>query len=98
MIDLAKLLLTPGCEPSQALAGSFYVCFLFGLKGPEMPRYTCVEEPDDLWTVWDGLKEDPATIDGRALIGLTHHRAEAVRDILERIETGKLIPRSGHEI
>jgi hypothetical protein len=85
-------------SPSQALAGPFYVCFLFGSMGPEMPRYRGMEEPDDLWTVWDGLKEEPATIDGRPLIGLTHHRAEAARDILERIETRKLIPRSKHEI
>lgn len=63
-----------------------------------MPRYTCVEEPDDLWTVWDGTREEPATVDGRPLIGLTRQRAETARDILERIEVGKLAPRSGHEI
>lgn len=63
-----------------------------------MPRYTCVEEPDDLWTVWDATKGEPATVDERPLIGLPRDRADALRDILERIETGKLTPRSGHDV
>jgi hypothetical protein len=48
--------------------------------------------------VWDGIKGEPATIDRRPLIGLKRSRAETIQGILERIEAGKLIPRSGHDI
>lgn len=54
----------------------------------EPARFVCVQEPSGGWTVWDSHKEEPAIFDGEALIGQKRQRAEAARDMLERIHKG----------
>jgi hypothetical protein len=65
-------------------------------KGAVMPRFVCITQPDGLWMVWDNRTDEPAAIGNRPLVGLEKTRAEAVLDVLERIETGKLTLRKGH--
>lgn len=50
-----------------------------------MPRYTCLLDPCDTWTVWDEVKELPAVLAGKELIGMPLRRAVMAREALERI-------------
>jgi hypothetical protein len=54
-----------------------------------MTRFTCVAEPCNKWTVWDGLNQTPAALGGKPLVGMPLPRAETVRDVLERIDAAE---------
>lgn len=56
------------------------------MRRASIGRYICVYAPDCLWTVWDNKTNIPATFRGKHLVDLPFHRAEMVRDVLERTE------------
>lgn len=55
-----------------------------------MARFKCISTPDGSWTVWDEETKSPATLGSKELVGLKPIRAETVRNVLERIEDGKV--------
>jgi len=50
----------------------------------ENPRFAVVPEPCGTWTVWDGLRNEPATLGDGILIGLNRRKAEAACGVLIR--------------
>jgi hypothetical protein len=57
-------------------------------EGNAVP-FICIQQPDGLWTVWDKTADEPATLDGKPLIGLAEIRARAARKMLSKIRTAQ---------
>ena len=51
--------------------------------------YTCIQQPDNLWAVWDNRLNEPAALDGKPLIGLGEIKARAERDVLKKIRAAQ---------
>lgn len=50
------------------------------------PRFICLVEPSGKWTVWDTLKDVPASLGGCQLTGREEQRAQAACNVLNRID------------
>jgi hypothetical protein len=51
--------------------------------------YTCIKQPDGLWSVMDNTTDEPATLDGKPLVGLGEIKARAARDVLKKIRAAQ---------
>lgn len=57
-------------------------------RGLTMP-YICVQQPDGLWAVWNDIANEPATLDGKPLVGLFEIKARAACDVLQKIRAAQ---------
>ena len=55
-----------------------------------LSRFTCVPDADDTWMVWDTFLGGPASLGGCVLRRREFARAEAARNILNRIYKNRL--------
>jgi hypothetical protein len=53
-------------------------------------RFTCKEDPDGTWSVWDHVMDKTASLGGRVLTGSDEWRARAACDVLTRIYRNRL--------
>ncbi|CCV15022.1 hypothetical protein MESS4_740005 [Mesorhizobium sp. STM 4661] len=50
-------------------------------------RFECIMEPNGRWMVWDKKLDLPAQFSALALIGLCHHEAISLCDLLNETDT-----------
>ncbi|WP_367714573.1 hypothetical protein AB2N04_11165 [Nitratireductor sp. GISD-1A_MAKvit] len=53
-------------------------------------RYEIILEPTELWTVWDNLLDEPATIGMTVVAGLSKAEAEDACYVLNEVEKRRL--------
>ena len=53
-------------------------------------RFSCLEEPDGTWSVWDSATDRPASLGGLELSGREEWQARAAFDVLNRIYKNRL--------
>ena len=61
-------------------------------------RFTCRENSDGTWSVWDHLRNEPASLGGRTLTGSEERRARAACDVLTRIYRNRLEHAPTHQV